>query len=337
MNKILIILTFIFIGSTMHTQQQRFTYTIDECCVRIVVDPNIVQTWPFWNVRIPAKSEVFNNTTHPDGIIDYCFTFDGTYVIELLDNNGLYSQSVVIDDCNEVGATGFHDIVVEGCCVTFYIINNTNPPMEWDFVTWDLDGFFPFQISRSQNGNLDVLEICFNNDGQFYYTLTYENNNQVSGSIVLDNCEEPPPPLCYRSWQCWHEVANAWGEAGGQCRCFNGVRLQMPDGTIKDIDFSPIIIVGGYSSLFAAIQWAITSQGYSVDAYADDPDEVHSCDKGPGAYAPGFFFYSQVRVLNVLGDGCFDPANPCETWRREPGDDDFSDFEIDEPFPCEED
>lgn len=291
MKNILIGILLFFSSTFVNAQTPYFNVTVNSCCATITVN---TLSNPEWIIIIEGTT--YSNTSHPSGMFVHCFNNNGIYWASF--NNPSTGSPVLvpitITSCCNPPVNGFAYLFIEDCCVELFVINDPSCPRDWriDFGNGQI-------ISRSENNDDDVVRYCYDQIGEYDIFLTYDSGGGAAQSIqITDLCE-----YCYLSKQCWHEVANAWGESGGDQRCFTGVRLELPDGTIVDVFFDPIIIVGGYSQLFLAIQNAIIAQGFSVSAYSDDPEGEISCNKG-GDYVPGFFFISKVKVLNVLGDDC---------------------------------
>ena len=284
---ILLLFSFTFINA----QTPYFNVTVNSCCATITVN---TLSNPVWIITIEGAT--YSNTSHPSGMFVHCFSYNGIYWATF--NNPSTGSPVLvpitITSCCNPPVNGFAYLFVEDCCVELFVINDPACPRDWRI------NFGNGQIlTRSENNGDDVVRYCYDEIGMYGLSLTYEGGGGSSTVIEITSlCEK-----CYLSRQCWHEVANAWGEHAGQQRCFTGVRLQLPDGTIVDVFFNPIVIVGGYLPLLGSIQNAIAAQGFTVNAFANDPEGIISCNKG-GDYVPGFFFHSKVRVLNVLGDDC---------------------------------
>ena len=288
---ILLLCSFTFVNA----QTPYFNVTVNSCCATITVN---TLSSPEWIITIEGTN--YSNTSHPSGMFVHCFSSNGIYWASF--NNPSVGSPVLvpitITSCCNPPVNGCAYLFIEDCCVELFVINDPACPRDWriDFGNGQI-------LTRSQNNGDDVVRYCYDELGMYGLSLTYEGGGGSSTVIEITSlCEK-----CYLSRQCWHEVANAWGEDCGTHRCFYGVRLQLPDGSIVDVNFAPIVVSEGWLELYLSIINAINSQGYSANFFATDPTGELSCNKG-NDFVPGYFIYSKVRVLNVLSDFC--PGEP---------------------------
>ncbi len=181
-------------------------------------------------------------------------------------------------------------------------------------VTYDWD------LGDGNTSDLPIINHTYAKPGTYVVSLTIVDQYGCCTTVTTTvTCMEDD--LCL-SFLCWEDFTIH--------RCVNSVTLELPDGTETTIPFSilnnapnicndpffqnpipdEIRVAGGYCEIASQIIFAIEQLGYNVDFYQEDPRGLIECMKGPYAI-PGFFFDSEVKVIQVNGnDNCDGTSDP---------------------------
>lgn len=302
-------------ATNANAQQNGFTWIVDDCCVTIIIKPDIIENHPLWTLNVGGT--IYDGDTDPDGKVEHCFQNNGNFLALLSALPTSYGDIIPITLCNPAQQNGFESITVNECCVTV-VVSNNEPKRNWT-----LDFGDGFTVDYITNGQLDVVSHCYNSSSGYPLTLTYPNGGGAATIVEIDTrvCQNE----CFVSGLCWENVVC-------NLQCATAVELLLPNGNTVIIPFTtisgapnicsdpyfldpipnPTDLTGGFCEIATQIIKAITDLGYQVQFDMTDPleDPEYDCQKGNDP-VPGFFFSSDVRVLNVYGnDDCINTYMP---------------------------
>jgi hypothetical protein len=320
-----------------------FTVEVNSCCATITV--NIVAN-PEWSISVDGT--IYTHLTNPTGIIEHCFNEPGLYWMQFTSPSigSPINQSIIIESCCPDPINGFNYIIVDECCIEISVINDPFCPRDWTIEFGD-----GAVITRADNDGQDDVIYCYSTTGDYVVILRYDTGGGAAQIIQITECAP-----CFLSSLCWENFMGSFNYLNAPIdpewyACATGVKLQLPDGTIKDVMFQslypshpaedqvpeycfdnpsyyinylpPISVSGGFCSITLQILAAIMNEGFSATFEPDDPlSRVEFlCNKAGYEHQYGFFFTSEVRVLNILGGDCRVPE-------MIEGDPDFSFFTL---------
>jgi hypothetical protein len=130
MEKFIFLLFFSFIINFSNAQSNNgFSWQISGCCVKVVVAQGYMDFCPFWQINLGGN--LFDSSTNPDGVINYCFSSNGNYVTILSGCSPSYVEVLKIENCGGAQQNCFESVTIDECCVTV-VVCNSPPPREWN-------------------------------------------------------------------------------------------------------------------------------------------------------------------------------------------------------------